>query len=76
MTMSRRRTRLKGGLVEGLQWLKCRVRQDLLFEAPHPSWTSTHEDVDGEARGSAEVVGDEVPLDVLLDDATISMTTR
>ena len=76
ITISKRRNRLKGDLVEALQRLKCRVRQDLLFKAPDPS--STLEDIDGEAggltedgeqeRGSAEAVEDEASWDVLLDD--------
>ena len=51
--MSKRRHRLKGDLVAALQWLKCRVRQDLLFNTPDLSWTSAHEGIDGEAWGSA-----------------------
>jgi hypothetical protein len=37
ITISKRRNRLKGDLVEALQCVKCAIRQDLLFQAPAPS---------------------------------------
>ena len=37
ITISKRRSRLKGDIVEALQVFKCSIRQDLLFPAPAPS---------------------------------------
>lgn len=37
ITISKRRSRLKGNIVEALQVFKCSIRQDLLFPAPAPS---------------------------------------
>jgi hypothetical protein len=35
ITISKRRSRLKGDIVEALQFLKCLIRQDLIFRADH-----------------------------------------
>jgi hAT family C-terminal dimerisation region len=37
ITISKRRNRLKGDLVEALQCVKCAIQHDLLFQAPAPS---------------------------------------
>ena len=37
ITISKRRNRLKGDLVEALQCVKCAIRHDLLFRTPAPS---------------------------------------
>ena len=37
ITVTKRRNRLKGDVVEALQFLKCWYRQDLLFREPLPS---------------------------------------
>ena len=37
ITVSKRRNRLKGDIVEALQFLKCLVRKDLLYREPAPS---------------------------------------
>lgn len=40
ITISKRRNRLKGDIVEALQGLKCMIRHDLLFRPPGPSVNS------------------------------------
>ena len=37
ITISKRRSRLKGDIVEALQCIKCALRHDLLFREPGPS---------------------------------------
>ncbi len=37
ITISKRRNRLKGDIVEALQFLKCLVRKDLVYREPAPS---------------------------------------
>ena len=37
ITISKRRNRLKGDIVEALQFLKCRLRKEVIFRAPAPS---------------------------------------
>jgi len=37
ITISKRRNRLKGDIVEALQCIKCALRHDLLFREPGPS---------------------------------------
>ena len=37
ITVSKRRSRLKGDIVEALQCVKCAIRHDLLFREPGPS---------------------------------------
>jgi hAT family C-terminal dimerisation region len=37
ITISKRRNRLQGNIVESLQFLKCLIRNDLIFRAPQPS---------------------------------------
>jgi hAT family C-terminal dimerisation region len=37
ITISKRRNRLKGDIVEALQCVKCAIRHDLLFREPGPS---------------------------------------
>jgi hypothetical protein len=48
ITISKQRNRLKSDIVEALQFLKCAIRTDLLFQEPDPS--SRTEDV-GEGEG-------------------------
>lgn len=84
MTISKRRNRLKGDLVEALQTLKCAIRQDLLFDDPDPSFASEEDvDCDDDDRGAgADVAADETaesaplpghiepsPWDDVLDEA-------
>src|ERR1700688_3890828 len=44
ITISKRRTCLKGDIVEALQCVKCAIRHDLLFREPAPSSTSEMEE--------------------------------
>jgi hypothetical protein len=37
ITITKRRNRLKGDIVEALQCIKCAIRHDLLFREPAPS---------------------------------------
>jgi hypothetical protein len=50
LTITKRRNRLKGDIVEALQCLKCAIRHDLLFRTPAPSSITETElnDEDGE----------------------------
>jgi hypothetical protein len=57
ITITKRRNRLKGDIVEALQCVKCALRHDLLFREPGPSSVVELEDdndsdveVDSEAR--------------------------
>ena len=43
ITISKRRNRLKGDIVEALQCVKCAIRHDLLFHEPGPSSLSEDE---------------------------------
>jgi len=55
ITITKRRNRLKGDIVEALQGLKCAVRHDLLFREPAPSSTLEAElNVDGEDEKDGE----------------------
>src|SRR5690348_12462146 len=63
ITISKRRSTLKGDIVEALQCIKCAVRHDLLFKAAAPSSTVEAElnetSKDGE-EGADNGSGDEV----------------
>src|SRR5260370_17573413 len=39
ITVSKRRSRLKGDIVEALQCVKCSIQHDLIFQEPGPSTT-------------------------------------
>lgn len=53
ITISKRRNRLQGDIVEALQFIKCLLRTDLIFREPQPS--SILED---ELEGVVEVDND------------------
>jgi hypothetical protein len=61
ITISKRRNRLKGDIVEALQCIKCAIRHDLLFREVGPSSTLEEEEVSGsepdDEAGSDEEVG-------------------
>ncbi|KAG6838150.1 hypothetical protein C0991_001500, partial [Blastosporella zonata] len=68
LTVTKRRNRLKGDIVEALQFIKCALRSDLLFREEVSSWT---EDDIGivEDDGSEEI--QELGWDVtLIDDVS------
>jgi hypothetical protein len=46
ITVSKRRNRLKGDIVEALQCVKCAIQHDLLFREPAPSSILENEDSD------------------------------
>ena len=46
ITITKRRNRLKGDIVEALQCIKCGIRHDLLFREPGPSSRSEGDDDD------------------------------
>ena len=54
ITISKRRSCLKGDIVEALQCIKCAIRHDLLFREPAPSSTLELEERDEEL---ADVAG-------------------
>jgi len=62
ITISKRRSRLKGDIVEALQCVKCALHHDLLFRDPGPSSLVEEEsdefEIDVEPGGVAE--GDEI----------------
>jgi hypothetical protein len=72
ITISKRRNRLKGDIVEALQCIKCALRHDLLFRERAPSSISEveeePEDVDakGDLRGVEELDVEDVSWDGLL----------
>jgi hAT family C-terminal dimerisation region len=66
LTITKRRNRLKGDIVEALQCLKCSIRHDLLFREPGPSSV-----VEAECDDEEEVIDDgdgEAGWDELLTD--------
>jgi hypothetical protein len=54
ITISKRRSRLKGDIVEALQCVKCSLRNDLLFREPGPSSLVEVEPDDFEIEVEAE----------------------
>ena len=66
ITISKRRNRLKGNIVEALQFLKCAIRSDLIFREPDPS--SRTEDVGMDEDDSELCVESTLPWDSLLDE--------
>ena len=72
LTISKRRSRLKGDIVEALQCVKCSIRQDLLFAEPGPSSiTEAMEDSEndsGNEDGADDFVWDELLIDEDKDD--------
>lgn len=61
ITISKRRNRLKGDIVEALQCVKCSLRNELIFQEPGPS-SLTEEETEDEADVSAECEVSEVEL--------------
>ncbi|PSR76351.1 hypothetical protein PHLCEN_2v1847 [Hermanssonia centrifuga] len=72
ITVSKRRNRLKGDVVEALQCLKCAIRQDLLFAPADPSSAlelSGKNDDGLESDGSAiENIAEQSSWDIMLDN--------
>jgi hypothetical protein len=69
ITITKRRNRVKGDIVEALQCVKCRIRHDLLFREPPPSSALEMElDSEGEDGEEPEAVEDESWESILLDD--------
>lgn len=77
VTIRDRRTRLKADVVEALQFLKCAIRQDLIFRTPGPSVPQELEleelelELDGSESANAEATPssqtDEKSWDLILD---------
>jgi hypothetical protein len=59
ITITKRRNRLKGDIVEALQFLKCLLRKDLIFREPQPSSALEHE---------LEVIDDDGDVDWVDED--------
>ena len=60
ITISKRRSRLKGDIVEALQCIKCAIRHDLLFREHAPSSISEAEELSNqelEGAGASEDLG-------------------
>lgn len=70
ITVSKRRSRLKGDIVEGLQVVKCVIRKDLIFREPAPCSTMEQELHDSSSEGAElESHSNEIEVwDELLDD--------
>ena len=59
ITITKRRNRLKGDIIEALQGVKCAIRHDLLFREPAPSSTLEEElNGDGEDGEDGEDGGE------------------
>jgi hypothetical protein len=69
ITITKRRNRLKGDIVEALQCVKCCIRHDLLFREPPPS-SALETELDSEIKDGEEpeAVEDESWDSMLLDD--------
>lgn len=64
ITISKRRNRLKGDVVEALQFLKCTMQRDLIFREPDPSSVmEVEDDIDSEPD-----IDESLPWDSVLDD--------
>ena len=71
ITISKRRSCLKGDIVEALQCVKCAIWHDLLFQEPAPSSMMEMDDdgdlegddIDGESSGSGEKGWEELIID-------------
>jgi hAT family C-terminal dimerisation region len=84
ITISKRRNRLKGDIVEALQCIKCAIRHDLLFREAAPSSAlelnededEAAEEVDDENEGEEDFETGEVGWDDLLieEDEEDAMT--
>lgn len=74
ITISKRRSRLKGDVVEALQVLKCMLRNDLIFREPPPSSISEQiivqadTEEDDTAEPNLKEDGKLEAWDLLLDD--------
>jgi hypothetical protein len=75
ITISKRRSCLKGDIVEALQCYKCAIRHDLLFREPAPSLVlenqmdeNDDEGNDGDAETDAEQGWDELLIEEDNDD--------
>jgi hypothetical protein len=68
ITISKRRNRLRGDIVEALQCIKCAIRNDLLFRetAPCSTLEATLDDESGEEEGNEEGEADSKGWDSLL----------
>lgn len=55
ITVSKRRSHLKGDIVEGLQVMKCMILKDLIFRAPEPSALTEESDGVGGQTDSEDI---------------------
>jgi hypothetical protein len=77
ITISKCQNRLKGDIVEALQFLKCCVRQDLIFHEPAPS-SSLEVELEGDADGVNESSDGESDLEdrwdgLLIEDHDVDL---
>jgi hypothetical protein len=85
ITISKRRNRLKGDIVEALQCVKCTIQHDLLFREPGPSsifevevnnaneYGEVAADAENDDEGSETAEGWD---NLLLEDEDYSLTTE
>jgi len=63
ITISKRRNRLKGDIVEALQCVKCSIRHDLLFREPEPS-SLMEEELEDLDTNNEDEIGEKLGVDV------------
>lgn len=75
ITISKRRNRLKGDIVEALQCLKCAIQHDLIFREPGPSslveseeFDDSELEADSEERTGDVIADEEDAWDALISD--------
>ena len=69
ITISKRHSRLKGDIVEALQFLKCLIRQDLIFRADHSESLDTDlDEEDGLFEDNVGLSAHEIEKSTLWDD--------
>ena len=76
LTITKRRNRLKGDIVEALQCVKCAIWHDLLFREPSPSSAVEVEIDDEDDRGNDDVAPEETAEgwdEILIDNNDVEM---
>lgn len=72
ITVSKRRNRLKGDIVEALQALKCMIHKDLLFRE-EPSASAELDELDSDSEDADGKPPDEADDEVGWDDCVLDL---